>query len=154
MMKKISFIFGAFLMLLLTGCDMNKPEITAEQFQTAMEAEGFTMDNSKDSNGKDDVIKRYLIAEKDGVAVNFLTFSNEAQATRAYSLMQKKYEEEKSASNLTSSNKVSMGNYNKYSLRYNDNYALMSQIGSTLIYVGTQADKREWIASVVEKLGY
>ncbi|SQI36942.1 Uncharacterised protein [Leminorella richardii] len=153
-MKKCVLIVVALFTLLLAGCEFDKPEMTTEQFQAAMEAEGFTIDKSKDMDGKGKSVKRYLVAEKDGVTVNFLIYTSVERAIQAYTGMEKEYESRKAASNLTSSSKFGMGNYNKFTLRYNDRYVLITRIGSTMIFVGTQADRREWIAPLIEKMGY
>lgn len=140
-----------FVIILSTGCT-KKVELSAEEFKSRMEKDGYTVQEATSQFSQYDYIKKVYIAQnKDKTyQIEFYAMSNEESAESFYAHNKSVFENVSSASRTT----VNLGNYSKYSQTGGGMYSVISRIGKTAIYVNANKDYKDEIKSVLDKLDY
>jgi len=156
-MKKIVSLILAVITLCsvfcLAGCG-EKTSITAEEFKTMMEAEGYTVvDATSQFAEYDHIVKVYLALSADqSHQIEFYETTSKETAQGMYNNNKATFEQ--SATGNYAQSNVSIANYGKYQLTVSGTYKVVSYINNTMIYINASSDCKDAIGAMLDKLGY
>jgi hypothetical protein len=137
--------------LLLVGCSAKKA-LTADEFKTKMEAEGFEVEDVTEQFGGA-IEKCYVAMQKDGdFQFEFFVAAEEDQAKQAYS--QNKSDFEATKTNGSVETNKELANYGRYTLVNDGNYSVISRIDKTFLFLDAQSSYKDDINKVLKTLGY
>jgi|GEM_PF-590491 len=156
-MKKIAI--SALLivtLLVLTSCQMSRTAISAEEFKTAAEAAGYTVQDSKDLLDSDLISDFFIAYKEDGANIDYqieflvLPDVNDAKAT--YEKNCSDFEAKKG--NFSSYSSLSLGNYSVYTQTSGGRYFVVSRTDNTLVFVDADEKYKEEISEFLKTIGY
>lgn len=152
-MKKLSqHIFIIVLLLFsLTACQSKEP-VTADVFQTTLEAQQYTVVDITDQYAGFEHILRALATEADGVHIEFFEINSKDNATAMFNNNQATVEAYKGSSSSSSS--TSTSNYQRYSLTTSDTYYIIERVDTTMVYAYSDKAQKEALDGIFTELGY
>lgn len=148
-MKKRLLII--LLLLLLTGC--KKETITSDKFISTFKEYGFIVKNNISEYEKYDYMQEtYIAASKDlSYQIEFFVFVDSEYAQKFYIINK---DELALNSFQAMVNEKNGSNYHRYEIMNDSNYALISQIDNTIIYVNTSEYYQEELQDFIQDIGY
>ena len=156
-MKRIIKVFTIALCLGLifvsTGC-FSKSPITSEKFKNVVKESGLTVTDVKSQFANVSYIKEAWVARNDskGYQIEFYVLSDDTNAIEFYNQNKTIFEQAKSGSNVEA--KVSGKNYEKYSLKVDDKYKLLSRVENTVLYLNVNSQYQDEVVKIVDELKY
>lgn len=141
------------MLLALTGCGVKK-SMTAAEFKTAMENEGYTVSDITDQFKNYTYINQVYMAEnKDGnIKIDFYDITSDNDASSVFNNNKALFNDSKEKNSAeTSSNGK---NYEFYTLSSNQSYKTLSRINSTMISSDNSSEYKNDIETIIKKLGY
>ena len=160
-MKKILIIVviaafvvgGVVLFTAFKSINKEKTSITADDFNTIMESNGYTMAETTNLFAEyGNFMTKSYAAQKNDYQIEFYQLSSEEDAISMYNTNKEKFELQKADASATTS--VSINNYARFSLTANGKYKYVSRIDNTLIYVDVAATYKKEIKDIMDKIGY
>lgn len=143
--------------LFVTGCG-KKDSLTADDFKAKIEKEEKYLITDATSQfagikGSKYIKKVYIASDKEyKYQVEFYEFSSNDNAINFYEHNKELFEQEKKGkSTYTESN---MFNYNKYTLKTNGKYNVLSRIDNTVAYVNGDIKYKKDIDSILKLIKY
>lgn len=150
MKKALTVFLAVFCLMNLTACG-KKEAISLDEFNTGMEAEGYTI---IDATGQiaPEQITAISLALKDDYQIEFYVFTDGDTAASTYEQNKYIFEEYKSSGHVEVYKNI--GNYSYYALTSDGIYYLLSRVDNTMIYVVADAEYKSEINAMVKKFGY
>lgn len=151
-MKKGIALFLLALVLTIFGCGArDRSPLTADEFATRMEAEGFQIYDATDQF-EAGVVEAVYLAVGENYQIEFFVVPTVDQARRAFEENKANFEDAKGS---TSSHKtVEVGNYSYYAQTSAGTYSVVSRTDNTFIYVVADAEYKKEIGKIISDLGY
>ena len=154
-MKKRNIFLGilCFLMIfMLTGCK-DKIALSAEEFKSKVENNGYTAYDVTDQYSEYEYIKTGMVAlNSSNYQIEFYVLDNESNAKRMFDDNKSKFES--SQSGVSSHSEASLKNYSTYTLNSNGKYMHLCRVDNTLLYVDIDETYKDQVKDLVNKLGY
>jgi hypothetical protein len=151
-LKKVIFLFLLALVLTSAGCGFkNRTPLTADEFVTKMEAEGFTLVDATDQF-EPGIVEAVQLAVGEDYQIEFYVVPTVEQAQRAFE--QNKADFEAAQGSSSSHKSVEVKNYSYYSQTSAGLYAVVSRTDNTFIYVVADAEYKKEINEILSDLGY
>ena len=156
-MKKKSVIMFSVLfvgiLFLVTGC-FNKTSITAKEFKDKMEGLNYQVLEATEQFSDYDYVKKvYLAIDYDkNYQVEFYQLSDVENAINFYNNNKGIFEDGKGKKYSETNN--SGQNYEKYRLKTNDKYKVISRIDNTVVFINVDDDLEKSIDDLLKELGY
>lgn len=150
------FILGIFcfiISLTVIGCG-NETAITSKEFQTKMEAKGFTVINAKSQFSKYSYVKQAYIAinKKANYQIEFYQLSTNDYAKSFFNNNKQIFKKSKSSGSAEMS--ISTGYNDKYTLITGGKYKFISRIDNTVIYLNVKESNKTAVKKIIDELGY
>ncbi|HAL74520.1 MAG TPA: hypothetical protein DCM45_05430 [Clostridiales bacterium] len=154
MSRKLSVLIALLLIMTftLTACSLMKPKtvLTPEDFQTKMEAAGLAVEDATDQF-EEETLDLLLIAYNDDFQIEFYVMDTDAHAEQAFAGNVQNFEE---LSGVKSTTKTNGSNYNTFVMTLGEQYAIVSRVDNTFIYIDEQTEDRDAIKELMKTLGY
>lgn len=154
-MKKRNIFLGivCFLMIfMLTGCK-DKIALSAEEFKSKVESNGYTAHDVTDQYSEYEYIKTGIVAlSSSNYQIEFYVLDNESNAQRMFDDNKSKFES--SQGSVSSHSEASLKNYSTYTLNSNGKYMHLCRVDNTLLYVDVDETYKDQVKDLVNKLGY
>ena len=151
-MKKISLVLVIVMLLLVTGCGTKTKEVKSlnDFYNVTAEKGLIASDNMGSYNA--DYIKEAMIARKDDLAIEMISYDTEDSATTVQDSNIEAFMTRKSSNSVIKKEKGE--NYYKYTMITNGYYLVSSRVDNTLIIVNTPIKSKDLVDSVLESMGY
>ena len=143
-----------FIMLFtITGCG-NKKALTASDFKSKMETNGYIVQDATSQMSEYDYIQQVYIAINSDYTyqIEFYELSDNDYAARFFNNNKSIFEDSKSSGAVETS--VNIGNHAKYSLTTDGKFKVVSKIDNTVIYLNVDEDYKSSVKDVLKDLGY
>lgn len=146
------------VLLLITGCAINKTPLTSDQFIAKVKEYNLEINNMTDNisseNGEiNKNIKEAIYAtSKDGWTVEFYILQDEKAANDIFSSTQLLFEAFEE--NMTSRTSVNVGNYDIYTLTTKESFMHVCRVDNTVLVLNTEGKNKETAKELIDKLGY
>lgn len=138
----------------LTACG-SKTATTVSDFTDYFENEGFTVydvsadyENISTTNVTDVLVARN---ETENYQIELFVFEDEIGSKGCFDANKLEIENMMTSSNYTS---VAVNNYERYASGDNDNYAVVSRIDNTVVYVNVSLAKKDEVKKLLDGIGY
>lgn len=130
-----------------------KDSMTASEFKTYMESEGYMIQDAKNQFYGVDYIKNVYIAipRNYEYQIEFYEVDEPEQAESFYNNNKNRFEADTNGSLKT---EVDGKNYSKYTLTNSDEYKVVSFIDNTAIYIDADKENKEAIENILEDINY
>lgn len=159
--RKLALALGLVgLIASLSGCGLKKTAITAEEFSSKMEDEGYQM---VDITNQYEEVENALLAMNldDGYKIEYYNFADEDSARTAYNQtankFDKKYNVKMMSMNLTFNHSQSFyftGQGKDADGNKLESYVHISRVDDTMILVVADKEYRDDIKAIIKELGY
>ncbi len=148
--KGLTVFFTFFILMTFTACG-KREALSLEEFNTIMEAEGYTI---TDATGQiaPKQITAISLALKDSYQIEFYVFTDADTAASVYAQNKSVFEENKPSGHVELYKNI--GNYGYYSLTADGVYYLLSRVDNTMLYAVADAAYKSEINAMVKKIGY
>jgi len=115
-----------------------------------MEDAGFEVfDMTEETQGE---VAAWKLATGDQFEIEFYVFETDQQARQAYNQIKRHIED--GAGNVRSHSEVNLANYGRFRMTSGGMFSVVSRIEHTLVFVNTDADNRDDVDAILERLGY
>jgi len=155
-MKKISLLTLGLLCLIITGCTSKevREASTLDNFTTVTTNNGFIIYDKLDDykNEKVDYITGALVATKDDIEIEMVTYDSENSAKKTMTEHVATFKTMRSPGMTGSAEKGK--NFEKHTLISNGYYTVTSRIEDTLIFSKTPLNNKEQVEKIFNDLGY
>lgn len=159
--RKLALALGLVgLIASLSGCGLKKTAITADEFSSKMEDEGYQM---VDITNQYEEVENALLAMNldDGYKIEYYNFADEDSARTAYNQtankFDKKYNVKMMSMNLTFNHSQSFyftGQGKDADGNKLESYVHISRVDDTMILVVADKEYRDDIKAIIKELGY
>lgn len=131
-----------------------KEALTAQDFNSLMEENGYSIVNVKEQFAEYDYISEaYLAIDKNrNYQIEFYIIASPDIAAQFFESNKAIFESSKG--NVSSQSDVSAGNYSKYTLSSEGQYKYICRIENTVIYADTDEGYKQEVKEITKKLGY
>lgn len=159
--RKLALALGLVgLIASLSGCGLKKTAITAEEFSSKMEDEGYQM---VDITNQYEEVENALLAMNldDGYKIEYYNFADEDSARTAYNQTANKFDKQYNVKmmsmNLTFNHSQSLyftGQGKDADGNKLESYVHISRVDDTMILVVADNEYRDDIKAIIKELGY
>ncbi|MCQ2541508.1 MAG: hypothetical protein MJ112_04325 [Lachnospiraceae bacterium] len=159
--RKLALALGLVgLIASLSGCGLKKTAITAEEFSSKMEDEGYQM---VDITNQYEEVENALLAMNldDGYKIEYYNFADEDSARTAYNQTANKFDKQYNVKmmsmNLTFNHSQSFyftGQGKDADGNKLESYVHISRVDDTMILVVADKEYRDDIKAIIKELGY
>lgn len=159
--RKLALVLGLVgLIASLSGCGLKKTAITAEEFSSKMEDEGYQM---VDITNQYEEVENALLAMNldDGYKIEYYNFADEDSARTAYNQTANKFDKQYNVKmmsmNLTFNHSQSFyftGQGKDADGNKLESYVHISRVDDTMILVVADKEYRDDIKAIIKELGY
>lgn len=159
--RKLALVLGLVgLISSLSGCGLKKTAITAEEFSSKMEDEGYQM---VDITNQYEEVENALLAMNldDGYKIEYYNFADEDSARTAYNQTANKFDKQYNVKmmsmNLTFNHSQSFyftGQGKDADGNKLESYVHISRVDDTMILVIADKEYRDDIKAIIKELGY
>lgn len=159
--RKLALAIGLVgLIASLSGCGLKKTAITAEEFSSKMEDEGYQM---VDITNQYEEVENALLAMNldDGYKIEYYNFADEDSARTAYNQTANKFDKQYNVKmmsmNLTFNHSQSFyftGQGKDADGNKLESYVHISRVDDTMILVVADKEYRDDIKAIIKELGY
>lgn len=159
--RKLALALGLVgLIASLSGCGLKKTAITAEEFSSKMEDEGYQM---VDITNQYEEVENALLAMNldDGYKIEYYNFADEDSARTAYNQTANKFDKQYNVKmmsmNLTFNHSQSLyftGQGKDADGNKLESYVHISRVDDTMILVVADKEYRDDIKAIIKELGY
>ncbi len=131
-----------------------KEALTAQDFNSLMEENGYSVVNVKEQFAEYDYISEaYLAIDKNrNYQIEFYIIASPDIAAQFFESNKAIFESSKGS--VSSQKDVSAGNYSKYTLSSEGQYKYICRIENTVIYADTDDAYKQDVKEITKKLGY
>lgn len=154
-MKKISriiLIMGA--VLLLTGCmQVDKEAMTAKEFKSSMEDQGFTVIDETES-GDGDYQAIYTATDEEKYSFEYYFMKSDTAATTVYDYARNNLETQYSEDDTVVIIETSNDYQAEYSVTASDYYCFVARVDNSVLYVTACAEYKDDTDDILKNLGY
>ena len=148
--KRLIFII-LLIILFLTGCGDVKQPLNKETFKQKLEQKGFTVvEKPIDANNNPTKIETYYIATPPEITYQFdiIIYTNESSALATYARIRENF------GGKGYHNELNVGNFSKYTQICNDQYSVVSRVGSTVLHTHVDNKYRDEVNNILKEIGY
>ena len=154
-MKKKTIFFATMLLIMalaLSACSLVKPRtaLTADDFKTKMESAGLTVEDATDQF-EEGTVELVLIAYNDDYQIEFYVMETAAKAEQSFAGNKQNFE---ALSGNKSTASLNGSNFNSFTMTLGGQYAVVSRVENTFIYVDEEVEHRDTIKEILKDLGY
>lgn len=135
----------------LTACGSDWTPVTAEDFSSKMEADGYAITDATDQF-EDGAVESVTLAVGEEYQIEFYVLPSAEQASAAFAQNKENFEDEKG--NASASKSVSMGNHGYCYQTTNGQFYFASVVDNTMIYCVAPKEYKDEIKEYAESLGY
>ncbi len=154
-MKK-KLLLGLTILLtifLVTGCELSKKQITAEDFQKIGEDEGLIVVDVKEQFKDYDYVDKAIVgASQEGWQVEFYELSDKDHAETMFAKNKKEFQEEADGKYKGETREI--GNYSTYILETDTQYMSLTRVNNTVLYAKVGIATKDTVVELIKKLGY
>lgn len=150
----IVLIFCIIVFLLFSFVIKGKTPMTANEFKTFMQENGFTVSDVTSQYSKYDYVKQIYVAvaNNSSYQIEFYEISDNKYARMFYN--NNKTIIESSKGSISSHVNINMGNYSKYALSSDNKYKVIARIDNTVIYLNVDSDNKDEVKELLKEIGY
>lgn len=152
--KLIKLVCGMLVIVLamsMTACK-SREQISADVFKEKVESVGYTVVDATEDYADSPQILKCVEIETDSLYLQFLEIDSNDNATAIFNIGKSQAETFKGNGAVESS--VSVGNYQKYTLKTNEKYYVTARVGATAIYAHCDKAESEQLDGIIKELNY
>lgn len=154
-MKRIAPILALLLavLTLASACGKKYTPITAADFKTRMEGDGYTVVDAKATTPVGENAESILIAKNDstGLQIEFYVLNSEDIAKAVYENTKDGYENDGTSG---TTGFVSIGNHASYQKKTSDAFRMIARVDNTMLLCSTEAANGDQVKDLFKALGY
>lgn len=142
-------IFGVSFLL-----NREKDSITAEQFKSFMEQNGYTISDATYQFAQYSYVEQVYLAVDSGYnyQIEFYELADESTATGFFNNNASIFES--NAGTTSAKSNINGKNYSKYTLSSSGKYMLVSRINNTVVYVNVDNQYSNEVKDILKEIGY
>ena len=139
------------LMVTLTACRTREP-VTSDVFKEKAEDLGYTVSNITDQYAQYTYILKCVGFETDSIHMEFFEIDSSDNAVSFFDANKTQVETYKSSG--TTETSVSVNSYQKYTLKTQEKYYIVVQVGTTAIYSYCDKSESEQLDNLIKAIDY
>lgn len=154
-MKRFKIVVLFLALFVLVGCNLNtnKKAITSDEFKEKMEKKGYTILDASSQFPQENIKKVSLAVEKGSTyQIEFYELDSSKSAEDFYDTNKTNFEKSKKSGYVDSY--VELGNNEKYTLKTNGTYKVLSRIDNTIIYLNVNEKYKKDVDGILKELDY